>query len=59
MRRNVVVAVLTAALVGVVGAEGIMKARDAALPKGTVTVEQVFSVGEADVDQAPMTVSAR
>lgn len=44
MRRNVVVAVLAAALVGVVGAEGIIKAREAALPKGTVTVEVLDSV---------------
>ncbi len=44
MRRKIVVAVLAAALVGVVGAEGILKARDAALPKGSVTVEEVESV---------------
>ena len=44
MRRKVVVAVLAAALVGVVGAEGIFKAREAALPKGTVIVEEVESV---------------
>lgn len=45
MRRKAVIAVvLAAALVGVVGAEGILKARDAALPKGTVTVEAVESV---------------
>lgn len=44
MRRKVVVAVLAAALVGVVGAEGIFKARQAALPKGTVTVEEVEAV---------------
>ncbi len=44
MRRKLVVAVLAAALVGVVGAEGILKAREAALPKGTVTVEEVESV---------------
>ena len=45
MRRKVVIAaVLAAALVGVVGAEGILKAREAALPKGTVTVEEVESV---------------
>lgn len=45
MRRKAVIAVvLAAALVGVVGAEGILKARDATLPKGTVTVEAVESV---------------
>ncbi|MFT3929067.1 MAG: hypothetical protein QM709_02115 [Spongiibacteraceae bacterium] len=41
MRRKVAVAVLTAALVGVVGAEGILKAREASLPKGKITVEEV------------------
>ena len=44
MRRIAVVAVLTAALVGAVGAESIIKARQAALPKGTITVEEVDSV---------------
>lgn len=44
MRRKVVAAVLTAALVGVVGAESILKAREAALPKGRVIVEEVESV---------------
>lgn len=44
MRRKLVVAVLAAALVGVVGAEGIIKAREATLPKGSVTVEEVESV---------------
>ena len=44
MRRKVVVAVLAAALVGVVGAEGIIKAREATLPKGKVTVEEIDSV---------------
>jgi hypothetical protein len=44
MRRNVVVAILAAALVGVVGAEGIIKAREATLPRGKVTVEEVESV---------------
>ncbi len=44
MRRKVVVAVLAAALVGAVGAEGIIKAREASLPKGKVTVEEVESV---------------
>ncbi len=44
MRRKVVAAVLAAALVGVVGAEGIIKAREASLPKGRVIVEEVESV---------------
>lgn len=44
MRRKVVAAVLAAALVGVVGAESIIKAREATLPKGKVTVEEVESV---------------
>lgn len=44
MRRKVVVAVLAAALVGAVGAEGILKAREASLPKGRVIVEEVESV---------------
>lgn len=44
MRRKVAVAVLAAALVGVVGAESIIKAREAALPQGKVTVEEVESV---------------
>ena len=44
MRRVAVVAVLTAALVGAVGAESIIKARHAALPKGTITVEEVDSI---------------
>ena len=43
-RKAVIAAVLAAALVGVVGAEGIFKAREAALPKGTITVEEVDSV---------------
>ena len=43
-RKAVVAAVLAAALVGAVGAEGIFKAREAALPKGTVTVEEVEAV---------------
>lgn len=44
MRRKVVVAVLAAALVGAVGAESILKAREASLPKGRVIVEEVESV---------------
>lgn len=44
MRRKVVAAVLAAALVGVVGAESILKAREASLPKGRVIVEEVESV---------------
>jgi hypothetical protein len=44
MRRKVAIVVLAAALVGVVGAEGIIKAREAALPKGIITVEEVDSV---------------
>jgi hypothetical protein len=44
MRRKVAAAVLAAALVGVVGAEGIFKAREAFLPKGKITVEEVDSV---------------
>lgn len=44
MRRKVVVAVLAAALVGVVGAESILKAREASLPKGRVIVEEVETV---------------
>lgn len=44
MRRKVVAAVLAAALVGVVGAESILKAREASLPKGQVIVEEVESV---------------
>ncbi|HEY3697981.1 MAG TPA: hypothetical protein VGK97_01530 [Spongiibacteraceae bacterium] len=44
MRRIAVVAVLAAALVGAVGAESIIKARQANLPKGTITVEEVDSV---------------
>jgi hypothetical protein len=43
-RKAVIAAVLAATLVGVVGAEGIFKAREAALPKGSVTVEEVESV---------------
>lgn len=45
MRRKVVViAVLAAALVGVVGAESILKAREAALPKARVIIEEVDSI---------------
>lgn len=44
MRRKIVVAVLAAALVGVVGAEGIIKARNANLPKGVITIEEVDAV---------------
>lgn len=44
MRRKVVAAVLAAALVGVVGAESILKAREASLPKGRVIIEEVESV---------------
>lgn len=43
-RKAVIAAVLAAALVGVVGAEGIIKARQAALPKGVITIEEVDSV---------------
>ncbi len=44
MRHAVVVAVLVSALVGVVGAESIIKAKNAALPKGNVTVEEIETV---------------
>lgn len=44
MRRAAVVAVLVSALVGAVGAEAMIKARSAALPKATITVEEVDSV---------------
>lgn len=44
MRRVAATAVLVAALVGVVGAESALKARNAALPHGTITVEEVDSV---------------
>jgi len=44
MRRLAVVAVLAAALVGAVGAENIIKARQAALPHGVITVEEVDNV---------------
>lgn len=44
MRRAVVVAVLVSALVGVVGAESIIKAKNAALPKGSVSVEEIETV---------------
>lgn len=44
MRRAVVVAVLVSALVGVVGAESVIKAQRAALPHGNVTVEEVETV---------------
>lgn len=56
-RKSVIAAVLAVALVGVVGAEGILKAREAALPKGTVTVEEVDSVvveaSRLDSEQLP------
>ncbi len=44
MRRKAVAAVLAAALVGAVGAESILKAREASLPKGRVIVEEMESV---------------
>lgn len=44
MRRAIVVAVLVSALVGVVGAESVIKAQRAALPHGNVTVEEVETV---------------
>ena len=44
MRRAAVVAILVSALVGVVGAESIIKAKHAALPKGSVTVEEIETV---------------
>jgi hypothetical protein len=44
MRRAAVVAVLVSALVGVVGAESIIKAKNAALPKGSITVEEIETV---------------
>ncbi len=45
MRRKVAVAaVLAAALVGVVGADSIIKAREAALPQAKIIVEDVDSV---------------
>lgn len=44
MRRLAVVAVLAAALVGAVGAENIIKARQAALPHGVITVEDIDTV---------------
>lgn len=44
MRRAAVAAILVSALVGVVGAESIIKAKHAALPKGSVTVEEVETV---------------
>ncbi len=56
-RKAVIAAVLAAALVGAVGAEGIIKARHAALPKGTITVEEVDSVvveaNRLDSEQLP------
>ena len=63
MRRKVVVAaVLAAALVGVVGAEGIIKARAAALPRGIITVEEVDSVvveaSRVDSEQLPTVATA-
>jgi|GEM_PF-852249 hypothetical protein len=52
MRRAAVVAVLVSALVGAVGAESIIKARsNSALPKATITVEEV-------VDSVTVEVSA-
>jgi hypothetical protein len=44
MRRAVVVAVLVSALVGVVGAESIIKAKNATLPKGSISVEEIETV---------------
>lgn len=44
MRRAAVVAILVSALVGAVGAESIIKAKHAALPKGSVTVEEIETV---------------
>lgn len=44
MRRAAAVAVLVSSLVGAVGAEAMIKARSAALPKATITVEEVDSV---------------
>lgn len=44
MRRKVAVAVLTAALVGIVGAESIFKARETTLPKAEIIVEEVDSI---------------
>jgi hypothetical protein len=44
MRRAVVVAVLVSALVGVVGAESLIKAQRATLPHGNITVEEVETV---------------
>lgn len=43
MRRAAVVAILVSALVGVVGAESIIKAKSA-LPKGNVSVEEIETV---------------
>lgn len=44
MRRAAVVAVLVSALVGIVGAESVIKAKNASLPKASVTVEEVETV---------------
>ncbi|MDB6061899.1 MAG: hypothetical protein JWM78_2002 [Verrucomicrobiaceae bacterium] len=44
MRRVAVVAVLVSALVGVVGAESVIKAKNSSLPKGSVVVEEVETV---------------
>lgn len=45
MRRVAVVAIVVSALAGAVGAEAMIKARsNAALPKATITVEEVESV---------------
>jgi hypothetical protein len=44
MRRVAVIAVVVSALVGAVGAEAMIKARSNALPKATITVEEIESV---------------
>ena len=44
MRRAAVIAVVVSALVGAVGAEAMIKARSSALPKATITVQEIESV---------------
>lgn len=44
MRRVAAIAVVVSALIGAVGAEAMIKARSSALPKATITVQEIESV---------------